>query len=154
MITLTESMYRHLTDISRHALKQAPALTIRRDADPELFDYVVRTMPDAELFEQAAALLIGPAPAAEPEPEPKPTDPLIPRWIAEGEAAWRARTPRTSAPPGRKGPHWIAGWDREKAAHDADPVAAVSATFDAIDDGKILPPPRTPETDIDAEDAT
>ena len=49
------------------------------------------------------------------------------------------------APTNRKNPHWLTGWDRSKAAHDADPVAAVSATFDAIEAGEILPPTRTPE---------
>ena len=147
MIQLTETMYQSLVGIARHALKQATALTIRRDADPDLFDYVIRTMPDAELFEQAMALLIGPTPAAEPEPEPKTADPTIPKWIAEGEAAYRAGAPRTNSPGGRKDRHWLAGWDRAKAAHDADqPVSE-------HDCREPTPPARTPETAIEMEGA-
>ena len=162
MITITEPMYHSLVGIARHALKQAPALTILRDADPELFDYVVRAMPDAELFEQASGMLAGSAPA--PVGPEKPADPMIPKWVAEGEAAYRVGAPRTASPGGRKDRHWLTGWDRAKDQFDsAQPAPPTMPERDIADDSEFrvvaafdaaepLPPARTPETVIDAED--
>ena len=146
--------------VLRGAIRNVGVLTVtmKREADPEMFDRLLDSMPDEDVIGYvggmrpiADAAAISPSPA--PEPEPKPADPLIPKWTSEGAEAFRQCVPRDMAPTNRKNPHWLTGWDRAKAAHDADLAAAAPATLDGIEAGDILPPARTPETAIEMEAA-
>ena len=115
-MNLTPNQIRSLSAIARQQIKAAGTLTIRRVEYPDNFDSILDSMPDETVIREIAG---------EPELDhfaafraAPPSDPLIPKWISEGETAFRSGIPCTQTPGGRKGQHWLTGWNRAKAALD------------------------------------
>ena len=128
-ITLTTDQSASLAYVLRAVIRREGNLTvtIRRYADPELFDRLLDTMPDADVLGYVGGLKLAPTyqeptPIAvhEPAPEPREKASLTAEWVADGRTLYLAGKPRPDATDGsRKAKHMGFGWDHAKAEAEA-----------------------------------
>ena len=145
-ITLPTAHAASIAFVLRGAIRNLGELTVtmRREADPALFDCLLDSMSDEDVLGYIGGMKpvavapspVAPTPEPEPTPEPRERASLIAEWVTAGQDAYRRGVVRDALTGGKRTlPHMQAGWDHAKAEEEA----------------RLAVPEITPETLIDGE---
>ncbi len=116
-MNLTPDQVTALAKVARREITELGTLTISAHDDAELFQTALCSMSDEAII--TLALEYNHPSMPRTGVTDTAPNPLISRWVADGNAAKRAGADRTSGPVGRKGQHWLVGWDQANADSSA-----------------------------------